>query len=342
MVLINDIGDLEDIKSVMRATALQPPAWNIRPELRNRIINAFALEKSHRSAMAGMLVQEHDDIVRNMLARIVSEEQVHQDMFGSLLRSDILPWQQIIGAELAFISWATTLAQIEPDPDAAAIFRYILLDHLDQAHTITNKAEALGIDPSIVDEVRDLPGGRPLEQQFHPTQDLIKEPYEEGADPGTKVNIRLMISTHSMTKELVESLGIIGSPEPLAQLGRLLGVVENEHQMMLQTLMNPDESPLEQAFLYELTEVMGLNRLLEVEKETSAREAYNFVVDEDENHLRYLGSMLTDVEGKDPREISSSAIFNAKNRRTQKKYLKEISENDIDCRPSGRSVVRVA
>ena len=342
MVLINDIGDLEDIKSVMRATVLEPPTWNIRPELRNRIINAFALEKSHWSEMMGILGRESDEDARNMLARILSEEQIHQGIFGSLLSSGVLPWQHIIGAELALISLATTLAQIEPHPDVKAIFRYILLDHLDHVQAITNEAEGLGIDRAIVDEVRDLPGGRPLEQQFHPTQDLIKEPYEERADPGTKVNIRLMISTHAMTKELVESMGVFSSPKPLTELGGLLGVVENEHQTMLQTLINPDESPLEQAFLYELTEVVGLNRLLEVEKESSAREAYRFVVDEDENHLRYLGSMLMEIEGKDPREISDSSVFRAKNRRTQKKYLQEMNENDINFRPSGRSVVRAA
>lgn len=342
MVLINEIGDLDDIKSVLRATVLQAPTWKIRPELRNRTINAAALEKWHWSEISQLITQEKNEIVRDMLVRIQCEEEVHRGMFASLLKPNVSSRERAIGTQMAFIFTATNLAQIEPDKDVKAIFNYVILDHIEHVHVLASQEDELDIDSRLAEEVRALPVGRPLELQFYPTQDLIKEPYEAGADQGTKVNIRLMLAAEAATREQVESLVVDDASELSRHLGSLLGVVENEHQILLQTLLNPAESALERAFLSELTEVTGLNRLLAVEKESGASEAYQFAVDEDEDHLRYLGSMLLEFEGKDPIGESTSITFNAKPRMKQKKYLAELAKHEINLRPSGRSVAEVA
>jgi len=187
-----------------------------------------------------------------------------------------------------------------------------------------------------------LPEGRALDNQYHPTQDFIKEPYSANADPGTKVNVRLAMMAEAIVRELVESVSLMGAPKPLVDLGRQISFVEAEHNLMLKTLINPDEPVLEKAFYGELAEVTGLNRLLMLEKETSTKEAYEFIVEEDEDHLRYLGALLVEVEDKDPSALSESKFFTGKPRRTTANYLAEILKTSLNFRPSGRSVTKVA
>ena len=326
MVLINEIGDYDEIKAALRGTLKAPPTWQIRPELRNRVISAFTVERSHRLEIERLVGEAREENVRGILARVFLEEEIHQAMIGSLLKPTVVPWQHVVGSELAFIALTGTLAQIEPDTRVGAVFDYLLIDHLTQVKALTEETKALGLDPAMVDEVARLPDGRDFKDQFHPTEDLIKTPYPATADPGTKVNVRLVTMADTLVGELTAGLGVMGAPESLAQLARVIGTVEAGHHLMLRTLLNPEESVLERAFQSELAEVMGLNRLLSTEKESGAKEAYDFMVEEDEDHLRYLGAVLADVEGKDPIKLSDSNVFGAKPRRTLENYLAETVE----------------
>ncbi len=99
---------------------------------------------------------------------------------------------------MAFIFTATNLAQIESDRDVKAIFNYIILDHIEHVRVLASEEYELDIDSPLVEEVKALPVGRPLELQFYPTQDLIKESYDEGADQGTKCCPSLKGKTRKM------------------------------------------------------------------------------------------------------------------------------------------------
>ena len=342
MVLINEIGDYEDIKSALRGALPAPPTWKVRPEWRNRVISAYAIERAHWLEIERLIGRAEDATVRNMLARIYLEEEAHQAVFSSLLGPAAVPWQPLIASELAFISLTTLLAQIEPDKHVKAVFDYLIIDHLTHVKALVDETKGLGIDQEMVEEADRLPAGREFSGQFWPTQDLISEPYRQTADPATKVSVRLVLMAETAVRELVETLGAIGSPESLILLGRRISTVESEHNLLLRTLLDPHESPLEQAFYSELAEVIGLNRLLATEKESGAKDAYEFVGEEDEDHLRYLGALMIEVEGRDPSVLSESPVFSAKPRRTLQNYLPEIIKTGLNVRPSGRPVTKVA
>ena len=52
--------------------------------------------------------------------------------------------------------------------------------------------------------------------------------------------------------------------------------------------------------------------------------------------------MLSEFEGKDPKDESTSITFNARPRMKQKKSLADLAKHEINLRPSGRSVAEVA
>jgi hypothetical protein len=228
-----------------------------------------------------------------------------------------------------------------PDPTVAAFFSYLTIDHLTHAKALAKAAEEQ-LSDELAAEADRLPDGRALQDQFRAIEDLLKEPYSASADPGTKVNIRLVRASDIQVRELIERLMIAGGPESLADLSRELGAVEVEHQLLTNSLINPSESVAERLFYGELAEVMGLNRLLATEKSGDAQDAYEFVVDEDEEHLRYAGAMVADIMDKDPSELSESRAFTARPRRKLENYLSHIVETAGDARLIGGSISQVA
>lgn len=341
-MLINEIDDYDDILAVLRGTLTEPPTWRVRPEWRNRAISAYAIERAHWLAVEKLVSRAEDETVRNILARIYLEEETHQAIFSSLVSPAIVSLRLLIGSQLAFINLTSLLAQIEPDKRIKAIFEYLIIDHLTHVKALIDNAADEQIDDDMSEEVAALPPGREFRNQFLQTQDLINEPYKQTADPATKVNIRLVIMAEDIIRELVESLAVAGLSESLTLLGRRISAIETGHSLLLHTLINPDESPLEQAFYTELAEVTGLNRLLTTEKEGGIKDAYEFVIDEDEDHLRHLGGLLIEIEDKDPGELSDSKVFTAKPRRTLQRYLPEIVKTGLNIMPSGRPARKVA
>jgi rubrerythrin len=342
MVLINEAGEYDDIKAVLRATRKAPPTWQVRPELRNRTMGALAIEAAHRREIEQLISATPDDTLQSILARVYAEEEVHQAMFGSLVNGASAV-DYAVGAELAFISFVSTLAQIEPDELVAAFFNYLIIDHLTHTKALAEASTDWGLSGELLEEAARLPAGRAFENQFCATADLIKEPYGPAADPGTKVNIRLVRAADALVREQVENLALTAKKaDPILETAREIGAVEVEHTLLLNTLIDPNETVLERGFYGELTEVMGLNRLLATEKSGDARDAYEFVVDEDEEHLRYLGAAIAETAGKDPSELSESKVFAARPRRKIENYLAYIVETAGAARLTGSSISKVA
>lgn len=324
MVLINEISDYQDLRAVLRGTVKEPPTWRVRPELRNRVICAFALERTHWRETEGLISWAAEPAFRNVLGRLYIEEEIHQAMFASLLRPNVSPWDHVVGSELALIYFLSTIAQIEPDESVKAIFNYLIIDHLTHAKELAAHTGDLGLSSELRAEAAGLPDGRKFEAQFCQTQDILKRGHLESADSATKVNLRLARSMDTLVRELVESVGLMGATPSLVELGRLISAVEVEHHLLLNSLFNPDETVIERAFYNELAEIMGLNRLLLTEKEGETKETYEFVASEDEDHLGMLGALISRLEGRDPATLSDSQALAAKPRRTVDNHLQAI------------------
>lgn len=322
MVFINELENFEDIKLAAKGCLKNPFTWRIRSELRSRLINSFVLQLSHYQQMCQLFNICPANDLKSALARVCLEEQAHQTMVNSVFQK-VRAWEHYAETELAFINSLTWLAQVEPDPQVKDVYNYVLLDHTNHLQELLNVA-GLEFHNELKEEVHQLPPGRPLSEQFKPTSWYIKDSYAPEADPATKANLRVVLGAETVINNQLCSLIHIKN-EDLRQWASLKNVVEATHILMLGSLLNPAESLYEKAFYTELAEVMNLNRLLAAEKESTAKEIYAFLIEEDELHLKMLGSLLADHEQVNPAQLSESKAFTAKPRRSPEHYLEQIA-----------------
>jgi len=322
MVLINELENFAEVKLAAKGSLKSPFTWRIRSELRNRLINTFLLELSHYQQMHQLFSHCSSADLKEALARVCLEEQTHQTMINSVFKK-LRMWEHYAETELAFINSLSWLAQVEPDAEVKEIYNHLLLDHATHLQELVNIKE-LEFNSDFKAEVSQLPAGRPLADQFKSTTWYLKTSYSPEADPATKANLRTVIGAENVISSY--NCWLINSEQQaLRELASLKGVVEAGHLLMLEAKLNPDESMIEKAFYAELAEVMNLNRLLAAEKEATAQEIYSFLIEEDELHLKMLGSMLADMENIDPSQISQSKAFTAKPRRTTEHYLEQLA-----------------
>lgn len=322
MVLINELKTFEEIKLAAKGTLKSPFTWRIRPELRNRLLNAFMLELGHYQRMCQLFNECPADDLKERLATVCGEEQTHQTMVNSVFKR-LKMWEHYAEIELAFVNSVSWLAQVEPDSEVKDIYNCLLLDHTNHLQELINLKE-LDFSSELKEEINQLPSGRALAEQFKPTTWYLKRSYESDADPATKANLRVVIGAENTISNYVAWL-VNSEVTPLRELAGMKGIVEAGHLLMLGSKLNPKESITEKAFYAELAEVMNLNRLLAVEKESTAQDIYNFLIEEDEMHLKMLGSMLASREKIDPSKASESKAFTAKPRRTTEHYLEQLA-----------------
>lgn len=332
MAQINEMENYEDIKSALQGTISEPYSWKMRPDLRNKLTAAYTLERQQMINYDYAMLHSSDELFRDFCARAEMEEELHQAMLGTLFGSNLSPWDLLVRTEMSFMQHMSTIVQSEQNVAVKSAINYILLDHINHARSLADNLARFGLDEELISEIRELPQGRELSQQFVETKDLLKTPYSETDDVVTKVNLRLARAWEISIRELLQSVLLAAPVDQVKLVCRELSVIENEHITIINSMINTHESQLESAFYDELAEVTILNRMFAAEKEKSAREVYEFIISEDERHLKILGGMLYDLEGKDPGELSSSKALYAQPRKTAENYLKDIASKELGVR----------
>jgi hypothetical protein len=147
-------------------------------------IEAEALRFSHAAAR---IDGEH----RVQLARIRRTEQHQQTMVNWLNPADQSPLETTIGFEQVAIEVTAHVAQHEPDPYMAQMYRFGLLEDFDHMYRFTALMDRVeGKDSNnILQCYTDIMPGRPTAVEHRHPDDDVRRPYARAtAAPLTKLN----------------------------------------------------------------------------------------------------------------------------------------------------------
>lgn len=329
MALINELENYDDIKTALRGGISAPYRWKIRAELRDKLINSYNAQRMQMINFS-YAARSHHKTFRDFCCVAGLEEEFHQAMLGTLFGPDITPWDLLARAELGFVRYMATSIQSIPDLAVKSMVNYILLDHITHVKELANQARNLGMDAELLSEIDSLPAGRDFGRQFVKISGLIKSPYPFSADTSVKVNLRLARTFEISLRELCQNLLLASPLDELKLLAREISLIDSCHLLMIDSMINPEESVIEQTFYDELSEIILLNKGFSAEKEKNAKEIYDFMIAEDEMHLKVLGEMLYEFEDKNPSELSESKALYAPPRYTAERYLEQISDKEKD------------
>jgi hypothetical protein len=192
------------------------------------------------------------------LAQVRRIEQHQATAVNWLLGADHSPLETTIAYEQVAIEVTAAVAQVEPDPYLAQVYRFGLLedfDHLYRYSALLDRVE--GKDPnSILQCYTDILPGRPTMLEHRAPEDDLRRPYSrKSAAPLTKLNALTIMAGEQQTHNYYMNIGPLFSDPVARQLYAEIASIEEQHVTQYESIIDPQQSWLEQWLMHETTEV---------------------------------------------------------------------------------------
>jgi len=282
--------------------------------------------------------------LRNALAQIRRKEQHQQTLINWLNPADQSPLETTIGYEQVAIEVTAHIAQHEPDPYLAQVYRFGLLedfDHMYRYSALMDRVE--GKDPNaILQGYTDVQPGRPTEVEHRHPEDDLRTPYDRAkADPLTKLNAMTLVAGEYQTHDYYMHVGPLFADPVARMLYAEIASIEEQHVSQYESLADPRETWLERWLLHEATEVWNYWSCLQTEGDPRLKAIWERMLDYELGHLHLAREWFQKLENRDPAEILpvtlADPIRYESNRRFVRATLKE-----IDLRARGADFVPAA
>ena len=243
-----------------------------------------------------------------------------------------------LGYEQVAVDLTAWLAQNEPDEYVKATFDMGLLEDFDHLYRYSQWAYMIhGIDPDdILQGMTDVVIGRPTQNHHNCSGVRLLNHYDkESASPQTKVNIYTLVSGEQQTHNFYAEHGMMYANDDLRKTYGEICDVEEEHVTMYESLIDPNETPLEKLLLHEFTEVCTYYNCYKDEKHETLKQIWEEFLAFELGHLQIASDLIKKYEGRDPEEIIGNKVVLPCHFETQKTYVTNILENEVDKRHDG-------
>lgn len=277
----------------------------------------------------------HNDEIKNTVARIrriEDNQQTTNNWFGPVNQTVL---DTTLGYEQVAVDLTAWLAQNEPDEYVKETYDFGLLEDFDHLYRYSQFAYLVeGTNPNdILHSQTDVVLGRPTQNHHNCNAMRIRKPYDkETTSPQTKANILTLVSAEQQTHNYYAEHGFMYGGDDLRRLYAEICDVEEEHVTMYETLIDPTESWLEKWLIHEYTEVCNYYTCYKDEVDPRIKQVWEEFMMMEIEHLQIASEIFKTHEKRDPEEVIGDKVFETCHFESQKKYVKEILNSQIDKR----------
>ncbi len=307
---------------------------------RVRVILANGLEQQ-ANRFQHMCSQMNGDL-RHALALVRRVEHHQQTLINWLLSSDHSPIETTIGYEQVAIEVTAAIAQQEPDPYLAQVYRFGLLedfDHLYRYSALLDRVEGKDAN-NILQSYTDVIPGRPtVEEHRHPHDDLRDHYNRKTAEPITKMNALTIMSGEYQTRDYYMNIGPTFSDPVARQLYAEIASIEEQHVTQYGSIIDPDETPLEKWLLYEANEVYNYYSFVESESNSRIKAIWERFLDYELGHLDLVRNLFKKYENRDPAEILPDKLPTPIAFESQRDFVRKTLREELELSAQGTAFV---
>jgi hypothetical protein len=278
---------------------------------------------------------------REATALVRRAEQHQQTLVNWLLPADQSPLETTIGYEQVAIEVTASLAQSEPDPYLAQVYRFGLLedfDHMYRYAALLDRVEGKDAN-NILQSYTDIAPGRPTAVEHrHPLDDL-RTPYDRArAEPITKMNALTLVAGENQTHDYYMNVGPQFSDPVARMLYAEIASIEEQHVTQYESLMDPTETPLEKWLLHEANEVYNYWSCVQFEDDPRVKQIWERFLDYELGHLRFVSDLFAQAERRDPAEILPAKLPDPIQYKSQRTFVRQVLETEVDFRAVGTRI----
>ncbi|RIL06125.1 MAG: hypothetical protein DCC71_07880 [Proteobacteria bacterium] len=277
----------------------------------NRFLHALA--RTNRS------LQREAAVVRRI-------DQHQQTLVNWLNPADQSVLETTIGFEQVAIEVTASVAQSEPDPYLAQVYRFGLLedfDHMYRYSALMDRVEGKDAN-SILQSYTDILPGRPTAVEHrHPFDDL-RHPYvRSAAEPVTKMNALTIMAGENQTHDYYMTVGPTFSDPIARMLYAEIASIEEQHVTQYESIIDPDETWLEKWVLHEANEVYNYWSCAEFESDDRIKKIWQRFCDYELGQLHFVCDLFERVEGRDREELLPRTLPEPIQYKSQRDFVRE-------------------
>lgn len=315
----------------------------VHPYTRCRVIVMNGIEVEAMFFSHNFARHTNDTELRRELAFSRYVEAQQQKVVNWLLPG----WSSVLETTLAYEQVATDLtawvARQEPDPYLVQAYQFGLMEDFDHLYRYANLYEMIEHRKAekIVDELTEvMPGRREAWYQHRHPYDNIREPYDKDtAAPLSKLHQLTITAAEQQTQNFYCNVGP-QYMEPIArQLYQEIALVEQEHVTHYESLIDGDQTWLEQLLLHEYNECYLYYSFMEQEVDPKIKQVWELHLNMEIGQLQVACDLLRRHENRDPAELLPPEIPNVLMFEPNKEYIRGVLAEKIDVTTLGTGYV---
>jgi hypothetical protein len=298
-------------------------------------IESEALRFGHACARMNRELQAPLALVRRI-------EQHQQTMVNWLNPADQSPLETTIGFEQVAIEVTAQVAQQEPDPYLAQVYRFGLLedfDHLYRYSALLDRLEGKDAN-NILQSYTDVRPGRPtIIEHRHPLNDLRDSYDKKLAAPISKLNALTIMAGEHQTHDYYMNIGPTFADPVARQLYAEIASIEEQHVTQYECLCDPTESWLEKWLLHEANEVYNYWSCMQTESNSYVKSIWTRFLDYELGQLHFVMDLMKRIEKRDPAELLPRTLPNPIKYESQREFVREVLSREVGFSAEGKQIV---
>ncbi len=284
-----------------------------------------------------------DRDLRLALARVRRVEHHQQTMVNWLLPADQSPLETTIGYEQVAIEVTASVAQHEPDPYLAQVYRFGMLEDFDHMYRYSALLDRLeGKDANnILQSYTDVQPGRPTVDEHRAPEDDLRRSYDrKSAAPISKLNALTIAAGEYQTRDFYMNIGPTWTDPVARQLYAEIASIEEQHVTQYESLSDPEETWLEKWLLHEATEVYNYYSCLQSESNPRVKKIWERFVDYELGHLHFVRELFEQREGRDAGEVLPRELPEPIDYTSHRAYVRQVLRDEENLTAHGPEIVR--
>lgn len=276
------------------------------------------------------------------LARIRRVEQHQATLINWLLGADHSPLETTIGYEQVAIEVTAAVAQREPNPYLAQVYRFGLLEDFDHLYRYTALLDRLGGKDSncILQSYTDIIPGRPtFDEHRDPTDDLRRPYSKESASALTKFHALTIMAGEQQTHNYYMNIGPMFSDPTARQLYAEIASIEEQHVTQYESIIDPSESWMEKWLIHEANEVYNYYSCVESETNPRIKAIWERFLEYELGQFQMVAELYKKIEKRDPKKIIPEKIPAPIDYSSQRDFVREVLRQEVSYRAVGKDFV---
>jgi hypothetical protein len=298
-------------------------------------IESEALRFSHACARMNGALQAD-------LARVRRIEQHQQTMVNWLNPADQSPLETTIGFEQVAIEVTASVAEAEPDPYLAQVYRFGLLedfDHMYRYAALMDRVEGKDAN-TLLQSYTDILPGRPTSIEHRHPLDELRNPYDRRrAEPLTKLHALTIMAGEHQTHDYYMTVGPTFADPVARQLYAEIASIEEQHVTQYESIIDPGETWLEKWLLHEATEVYNYASCVAYEGNPRIKRIWERFLDYELGHVRLVAELFEKTERRDAAEVLPERLPEPIRYQSHRGFVRDVLRREVALAADGAEFV---